>query len=118
MPLDLDDDSVLSWKSHLLHFFAAYALWQISYCFLTGVVFRNGLMKDPEKITSVRYLIRDTKNPLVKMVIKLLTAHGMVKPGDKLDPDSALAQCVFIATQLVYTMLTSFHVRFLYRHYL
>jgi len=116
-PLPIDENSVLPLKTHLLYFFTAYAAWQVMYIFLTGVVFADGLSKDPEKITSVRYLVRDTKNPLVKAILKQLRRWGVVKPDERLDPDSALAHVVFVVSQLVYTLLTSFHVRWLYQHY-
>jgi len=117
-PLELDGNSVLAWKTHLGYFLGAYFAWQITYTFLTGVVLADSLAKDPERITSVRYLVRDKKNPLARSVVRQLNAWGVLGDKQELDPDSNLAIAVFVVTQLVYTLMTSFHVRFLYQHYL
>jgi len=116
-PLDLTDDSSLSILTHVAHYSMAYAAWQIMYLFLTGVVFAGDLKRDPDLITSVRYLAKDKKNPTAKWVKGLLTQKGLIKGGE-MDPDSALAQVIFVVTQIIYTFLTSIHVRFLYSNYL
>ena len=36
-PLDLDEDSSLSLVTHVAHYSVAYAAWQITYLFLTGM---------------------------------------------------------------------------------
>ena len=36
-PLDLDEDSSLSLVTHVAHYSVAYAAWQITYLFLTGI---------------------------------------------------------------------------------
>ena len=65
----------------------------------TGVVFAGDLKRDPDLITSVRYLAKDKKNPTAKWVKGLLTQKGLIKGGE-MDPDSALAQVIFVVTQV------------------
>ena len=63
-------------------------------------MFADSLKRDPDLITSVRYLARDKKNPTAKAVKGLLTNWGLIAKGQDLDPDSNLAQVVFVVTQV------------------
>ena len=67
---------------------------------ILGIVFADSLARDPDLITSVRYLARDKKNPTAKAVKGLLTKWGLIEKGHELDPDSNLAQAVFVVTQV------------------
>ena len=71
---------------------------------LTGVVFAKSLQQDPNLITSVRYLARDKKNPMAKSIKGLLLKQGIITKGPdglpNMDPDSALAQIIFVVTQV------------------
>jgi len=121
-PLNLDDESSLPLLTWIGHYPMAYMAWQLMYLFLTGVVFAKSLQQDPNLITSVRYLARDKKNPMAKSIKGLLLKQGIITKGPdglpNMDPDSALAQIIFVVTQVIYTALMSLHVGLLYSYYL
>ena len=67
-------------------------------------MFAKSLQQDPNLITSVRYLARDKKNPMAKSIKGLLLKQGIITKGPdglpNMDPDSALAQIIFVVTQV------------------
>ncbi len=93
-----------------------YIVWQISYLLLTGaklggkklcfptfgytffffffsvcnyseVVYREALDADPSMITSIRWLVRDRRNPINKLVTQGCRSYGIIKDGEYLDPE-------------------------------
>ena len=93
-------------------------------CFVDIVIFsleiilRQHLGNDKSIITSVRYLTRDRKNPIVNRVTKICAKHGLVKEGECLDPETNLAKVVFVCSQMIYTILTILHTNLLYTSYI
>ena len=73
------------------------------------------LARDPNYITSFRYLSRDKKNPIVKVCFKLYKQLGII--DDNTLPESVALKCAFVGTQCVYNLLTTFHVGLLYQDY-
>ena len=61
---------------------------------------------DPELQTSLRWLAKDTKNPLHRLVLKLTHATGVLAPGERFNHTEGKTKAIFIATQFVYTLLT------------
>ena len=86
--------------------------------FLLECILRQHLQNDKSIVTSVRYLTRDKKNPIVNHVTNMCTKHGLVNKGECLDPDTNLAKCVFVLCQVIYSILTILHTNILYRSYL
>ena len=76
------------------------------------------LKSDKTIITSVRYLTRDRKNPLVNRVTKACAGYGLINEGECLDPDTNLAKVVFVCCQMVYSLVTILHTNILYRSYM
>merc|ERR1719474_556366 len=59
---------------------------------------------------------------MAKSIKGLLLKKGIISKGPdglpNMDPDSALAQVIFVVTQVIYTALMSLHVGLLYSYYL
>ena len=66
--------------------------------FFSEVVLHQRLAADPEIITSQRYLSRDKKNGMNKMVTKMCKKYGFLEESAQFDPESVLAKVVFVRT--------------------
>ena len=86
--------------------------------YILEIVLMQHLQNDKSIITSVRYLTRDRKNPLVNRVTQSCAKYGLVKEGECLDPDTNLAKVVFVCCQMIYSLLTILHTNLLYRSYM
>merc|ERR1712203_598667 len=84
---------------------------------MTEIVLRPRLNADPEIITSQRYLSRDKKNGMNKLVTKMCKKYGFLKETDEFDSESLLAKVVFVLTQVIYTLLTILHPPLLFKSY-
>ncbi len=71
----------------LLPSMGMYIAWQIAYLFLTEVVYRRALDADPSMITSIRWLTRDRRNPMNKLVTDACRSAGLLKEEEFLDPE-------------------------------
>ena len=87
------------------------------YIFLECIL-RQHLKNDKSIVTSVRYLSRDKKNPIVNRVTKICSKYGLVKEGECLDPETNLAKIIFVLCQVIYSILTILHTNVLYENYL
>jgi len=94
-----------------------YLCWQLGYWTITEGLLRNQLARDPDLITSLRYLAGDKKNGFRNLCLSLLCWFGLTNPGEDLDPDSLKAKITFAITQLVYTLITILPTPFLFHSY-
>jgi hypothetical protein len=92
-----------------------YILWQIAYFVLTEVIDKDYLNSHPEKVTSLRWLAADTKNPFARFVLKKLRMIGVFGPTEDYDSKTIKTLVVFMSTQLVYTIFTFLPGYFMYR---
>jgi len=116
--MDLTQSSSLTLSSQLIRPFSFYVVWQIGYLFITECILRQHLHNDKSIVTSVRYLSRDKKNPIVNHVTNMCAKYGLVNKGECLDPETNLAKGVFVLCQVIYSILTILHTNILYRSYL
>ena len=93
-------------------------LYSFRICPLIEIVLRHHLQSDKSIVTSVRYLSRDRKNPIVYRVTNICAKYGLVKEGECLDPETNLAKGVFVCSQIIYTLLTILHTNLLYMSYM
>ena len=114
--LPVVDDSFLPLYANFVLPFMCYVIWQVTYLFITEVLLYSYL-KDETVVTSSRYLVTDMKNPSVKIIRKFLRKNKIIKEGEELDPNSIIGKTVFVFGQLIYTLMTIFHVRILYGNY-
>jgi hypothetical protein len=82
-----------------------YAMWQLLYWFKTELVDRALLVSDKNIQTSLRWFVRDPRNPLVRAVHKKCIAWGLMPAGEPMDPDKLVTKLVYAASQLVVTLI-------------
>ncbi len=90
-----------------------YAAWQVTYLFLTEVVYRRELEADPNLITSIRWLSRDRQHPMNRLICRACRSWGVIGPDEYLDSEALYCKALFVTVQFVYmtlTMLPSFVV--------
>ena len=83
----------------------------------TEIVLKSRLDADQEIITSIRYLTRDKKYSLNKILKKFCQKHGFLGANEDFDSESGLAKSVFVISQVVYTIVTILHPPILFSSY-
>mmetsp|Transcript_8663 Transcript_8663/g.12570 ORF Transcript_8663/g.12570 Transcript_8663/m.12570 type:complete len:475 (+) Transcript_8663:36-1460(+) len=91
-----------------------YISWQAYYIIQTEVIDRERLKGDPDLATSMRWITRDTKNPMHKMALSACRATGILKQNEKFDPETVKTKTVFVAFQLFFMMSTLVPVPFMF----
>ena len=81
------------------------------------VLYKQRLDKDPEIVTSLRYLSQDKKNPFTKAVTKAVKKVGLIGKDEPLDPNRMLTKLIFVSVQLLYTMLLMLPGYFFFKWY-
>ena len=76
--------------------------------FFSEVVLHQRLAADPEIITSQRYLSRDKKNGMNKMVTKMCKKYGFLEESAQFDPESVLAKVVFVRTHHMFSRILNY----------
>ncbi|GAB5035284.1 Hypothetical protein NocV09_02500410 [Nannochloropsis oceanica] len=83
-----------------------YLVWQLMYYIKIEIVDRARLDADPSLQTSLRWLAKDQKNVLHRLVLKVTRAVGVLAPEESFDHRSHKTKAIFVLTQFVYTLLT------------
>ncbi|EWM23149.1 Protein of unknown function DUF2838 [Nannochloropsis gaditana] len=83
-----------------------YLAWQIMYYVKIEILDRARLEADPELQTSLRWLAKDHKNALHRLVLRLTRATGVLAPDERFDHRTLKTKSIFILTQFIYTLLT------------
>ncbi len=83
-----------------------YLVWQLMYYIKIEILDRARLDADPSLQTSLRWLAKDQKNALHRLVLKVTRAAGVLAPEESFDHRSHKTKAIFVLTQFVYTLLT------------
>lgn len=83
-----------------------YLAWQIMYYVKIEILDKARLEADPELQTSLRWLAKDHKNALHRLVLRLTRATGVLAPDERFDHRTLKTKSIFILTQFIYTLLT------------
>jgi hypothetical protein len=83
-----------------------YLLWQVAYFIKTEIVDKSKLDNRPEKITSLRWLSKDLKNPLVYQIVLFARRLGVYARNEEPDPSTVKTKLVFMSSQFLYTTST------------
>ena len=75
-----------------------YLCWQFFYFYLQYAY----IEKDKTLVTSLRYLVRDSKNPTTKYGYKVAIKLGFVKEGELMNPYSLSIILMFAMFQFAY----------------
>jgi hypothetical protein len=109
-----DPDPGRWWVSFWLMPLLAYSLWQGLYYYKTEVLDRSRLDRDPRLVTSLRWLSRDKKNGMHRLVRGLMVRWGVMAKNEEFAPESVKTKVIFMASQLVYTAVTLLPVPLLF----
>jgi hypothetical protein len=83
-----------------------YCLWQVMYLVKTEVVDKERFDADPSLVTSLRWLSKDTKNPLARKILRVLRKIGVFGEREEYDSTSMKTKLVFVASQLLLTVVS------------
>lgn len=92
-----------------------YGTWQAAYLYVQHTV----IDKDPELVTSLRYLTQCPRNPMHIITMDVCTRLGVLNPGEVYHPDQMKTKTIFVVGQLIYAILwllptpILFHIRFI-----
>jgi len=95
----------------MLHYFAYpvlfYCCWQAFYLVVTEGLLASWLKRNPEQVTSLRWLGTDEKSGLYKATERLWKKKlGFFGPNEKLSDLSPKSLFVFVLTQMMFTVTT------------
>jgi len=91
-----------------------YLVWQILYIVKTEYMDKEKFIQNPDLVTSLRWMSKDTKNPLVKKVLGLLRKIGVFGRDENYDSTSMKTKLVFVAAQFVVTLISLVPSYFVY----
>jgi len=83
-----------------------YVAWQLCYFLKTEVLDREKLDKRPDISTSLRWLSKDKKNFLGKVILNTCRRVGLLSKDEIFDSNSFKTKFIFMTTQFVYSMLS------------
>lgn len=81
-----------------------YLLWQTCYYIKTEILDKSIFDKDPSKLSSLRWMTRDTKNPTARAVLALCKQMGLFARDEEYDEKTLKTKAVFMTTQGVFTL--------------
>lgn len=83
-----------------------YLLWQAAYFIKTEVLDKSKLDSRPEKLTSLRWLSKDLKNPFVFQIVQMARRLGVYGRHEEPDSTTVKTKLVFVTSQFLYTTST------------
>mmetsp|Transcript_11365 Transcript_11365/g.22214 ORF Transcript_11365/g.22214 Transcript_11365/m.22214 type:complete len:497 (-) Transcript_11365:124-1614(-) len=85
-----------------------YIAWQAMYLIITEKVDRAKFQQDPSLMTSLRWIVRDKKNSVHHLMVKVGRDLGLLGAEEELDLDRrpAVPIGLFVTFQLIFTILT------------
>lgn len=83
-----------------------YLLWQVLYFLKTEMKDRAILDSDPQLMTSLRWLARDSTNVMHILVLNVVRKLHIFKKDEVFDAQSLKTKLIFMASQLVFTFVT------------
>ena len=83
-----------------------YSLWQLLYILKTEIIDRKRFLADPSIQTSLRWLTRDSKNPMHRIAKRVSRSIGVLQCDEDFDPDALKTKLVFWTGQLIFTLIT------------
>ena len=109
-----NDTNALVWKESFLEPLAFYLVWQLLYILKTEIVDRESLAADPSIQTSLRWLTRDTKNPMHKLAKRFCRTTGILGPHEHFSPESLKTKLVFWSFNFLFIVFTLLPTPFLF----
>lgn len=82
---------------------ALYMFWQALYLLKTEFFDKARLDSNPELLTSLRWMAKDTKNAIARLFLKFFRALGVFKKEEEFDSRMLKTKAVFVVAQLIFT---------------
>jgi hypothetical protein len=102
----MDNDCSIGIMGALLEPLLFYMCWQALYILKTEILDRKIMLANPDIKTSLRWLTRDTKNPMHKIAKRVCRSMGVLGPNEDFDPESLKTKFVFWIGQLIFVLVT------------
>ncbi|RYG98730.1 DUF2838 domain-containing protein [archaeon] len=83
-----------------------YFAWQVMYILKTEVWDKLKLDSNPDILTSLRWMAKDTKNATARSVLKICRRIGVFGMKEEFNSTSMKTKLVFVSSQLVFTMVS------------
>jgi hypothetical protein len=83
-----------------------YLFWQIIYILKTEILDKEKFNANPDLLTSLRWMSKDTKNPLARSVLKLLRMIRLFEKHEEYDSTSMKTKGVFVMSQFAITLVS------------
>jgi hypothetical protein len=93
-----------------------YIIWQISYIYKTEFLDKEKFKANPQLLTSLRWMSKDTKNPFARTALKLLRKTKLFRKDEDYDSTSLKTKGVFVTAQFFVTMISILPGFFLFNH--
>ena len=106
----------LGWGGAFVEPLAFYFVWQLLYIVKTEIVDRKSLRADPSIQTSLRWLLRDAKNPMNVLAKRVCRATGILGPHEEFQAESWKTKLVFWTGQMLFTLCTLLPAPLLFRY--
>jgi hypothetical protein len=97
-----DNCSTLHFTDYLVAL-ALYIFWQAGYLLKTEFIDKARLDSDPQLLTSLRWMAKDTKNPFARFLLKVFRKVGIFGRDEDYDSRTLKTKAVFVFAQLLYT---------------
>jgi hypothetical protein len=102
---------------HLFDYLVAlglYMFWQMLYLVKTEFLDKERLDRNPELLTSLRWLAKDTKNAMARMFLKFYRKMGVFGKEEEYDSRTLKTKAVFVVAQLLFTVVAFLPTPFMY----
>jgi len=110
-------DDVHCQSLHYTDFLAAYAyylFWQGLYLLKTEILDKAKFDANPQLVTSLRWLAKDTSNATARVVLKLARNIHLFGPQEDFNATSMKTKLLFVVTQLLFTICWTLPTYWLY----
>lgn len=91
-----------------------YAAWQVAYIVKTEVWDKEKFDTNPNLLTSLRWLSKDTKNPTARGILKVMRQVGIFQANEDYDSTSMKTKLVFVGSQFLLTLVSFIPTPFIY----
>ena len=109
-------DTHIGWKGAYLEPLLFYTGWQLLYIAKTEMWDRERLAADPSIQTSLRWLTRDSKNPMHILAKRVCRMIGVLQPTEEFEPEALKTKLVFWIGQLLFVLLTLLPIPLMFRY--
>jgi len=94
-----------------------YLFWQLSYVFITELLYGRALATNFDMMTSTRWLTTPPYTGITAIAYQGCRACAVMRPGELFDSEGAKTKAIFMAVQLLYTAVTLLPVPLLWNSF-